>query len=245
MEGRPAWVPMTDEQRRGFEPDGYVIVRGALSGVEVVRYAAALDRVHAAAERAGALAADGSLHRLSAVASCPELVALIDHPRVFPLVWSMLGWNVHVHHSHIDVHPPLAAEPPPWWHWHEDGGRQNRELETDPRPRLSVKLALWLSDLSAAGRGNPMLIPGSHRLNWLPGPPRREVPWPAPAGAVEVTAQPGDVVFFDRRIWHARSVNRSPITRKAVFIGYTYRWMRARDDLHEPQGAGRVPPHGR
>ena len=133
VEGRPAWVPMTDEQRRGFECDGYVIVRGALSGVEVVRYAAALDRVHAAAEGAGALAADGSLHRLSAVASCPELVALIDHPRVFPLVWSMLGWNVHVHHSHIDVHPPLAAEPPPWWHWHQDGGRQNRELETDPR----------------------------------------------------------------------------------------------------------------
>ena len=63
---------MTDEQWRGFDRDGCVLVPAALSGDEVARYAAALDRVYAAAERAGALAADGSLHRLSAVASCPE-----------------------------------------------------------------------------------------------------------------------------------------------------------------------------
>jgi len=37
--------------------------------------------------------------------------------------------------------------------WHQDGGRQNREIETDPRPRLSVKLAYWLSDVSGPGRG--------------------------------------------------------------------------------------------
>ena len=38
--------------------------------------------------------------------------------------------------------------------WHQDGGRQNREIKTAPRPRLSVKLAYWLSDVSEPGRGN-------------------------------------------------------------------------------------------
>jgi hypothetical protein len=37
------------------------------------------------------------------------------------------------------------------------------------------------------------------------------------------------VVFFDRRIWHARSRNYSRHTRKAVFFGCTYRWTVSRD----------------
>src|SRR5919106_3882268 len=148
---------MTDEQRRGFECDGYVIVRGALSGVEVVRYAAALDRVHAAAERAGALAADGSLHRLSAVASCPELVALIDHPRVFPLVWSMLGWNVHVHHSHIDATRRWLPSP----HLGGTGTRTADARTGSSRPTAAppVGEAGTLALGPVRGRpGNPMLI---------------------------------------------------------------------------------------
>jgi DNA-directed RNA polymerase specialized sigma24 family protein len=46
---------------------------------------------------------------LSAVANCPEVAGLIDHPATFPYVWSTLGWNIHVHHSHLDVHPPVRV----------------------------------------------------------------------------------------------------------------------------------------
>lgn len=225
------WAPMRAEQRERFERDGYLVLPRVLSPDEVERYASALDRAHASAEREGRLAPDGSLHRLSAVTSRPELAGLIDHPSAFPLVWSTLGWNVHVYHSHLDVHPPVHASPPTWWPWHQDGGRQNRELETHPRPRMSVKLAFWLSDVSEPGRGNLMLIPGSHVLDRLDGPPRRDLEWPQPDGAIEVTADAGDVVFFDRRIWHARSVNRSSLTRRCVFFGYSYRWVAIRDDV--------------
>ena len=175
---------------------------------------------------------------MSAVPTCPELADLVDHPRAFPLVWSTLGWNVHVYHSHVDVHPPLARRNPFWWDWHQDGGRQNRELETDPRPRMSVTLAFWLSDASQPGRGNLTLIPGSHTVNWLPGPPRRNVLWPQPPAAVPVTVHPGDVVFFDRRIWHAWSDNHSAITSKVAFFAYTYRWVAVRDDVRS-----RLPGH--
>ena len=81
------------------------------------------------------MAPGGSLHWLSAVAHCPQVVGLVDHPATFPYVWSLLGWNIHVYHSHLDVHPPLAAPRPFRFEWHQDGGRQNREVETDPRPR--------------------------------------------------------------------------------------------------------------
>ena len=89
----------------------------------------------------------------------------------------------------------------------------------------------WLSDVSEEGRGNLTVIPGSHKTNWLAGPPKRDVPWPAPAGAIQVKVNAGDVVFFDRRIWHARSYNYSEITRRCVFLGYTYRWIAIRDEV--------------
>jgi ectoine hydroxylase-related dioxygenase (phytanoyl-CoA dioxygenase family) len=215
---------MTADEREQFERDGYLVIRAVLNSDEIARARAAILDYR---ERAGVTAA---LHQLSAVASCPELAFLIDHPAALRYIWSLLGWNIHVYHSHIDVHPQITTPQPQWWHWHQDGGRQNRELETDPRPRMSVKLAYWLSDLTETGRGNFTVLPGSHRTNWLPGPPSRDVPWPEPEGVMQITAAPGDVVVFDRRLWHCRSDNYSPITRVGAFFGYTYRWIAGRDE---------------
>jgi ectoine hydroxylase len=216
--------------RAELDKNGYLIIGGALSPDEVAHYRDALDRVYAEQQADGRVQPGGSMHQLSAVANCPEAVGLLDHPATFPYIWSVLGWNVHVYHSHLDVHPPLPSKRPFRFEWHQDGGRQNREIETDPRPRLSVKLAYWLSDVSEPGRGNFKVVPGSHLTNWISGPPRRDVEWPDPEGAIEVCANPGDVVVFDRRLWHARSDNYSDITRKAMFFGYTLRWIAIRDE---------------
>lgn len=226
-----ATTPMSKEQREQFERDGYLVIPGALSAAEVEHYTAVIDRVYAAEQEAGRLSPEGAMHILSAVHRCPEVVPLVDHPTTFPLVWSILGWNVHIYHSHLDVHPPIRVPKPYRFEWHQDGGRQNRELETDPRPRLSVKLAYWLSDVSVEGRGNFKVVPGSHKQNWIDGPPRRDVEWPEPPGAVEVCANPGDAVFFDRRIWHTRTNNYSDVTRKAMFFAYTLRWIAIRDEV--------------
>jgi ectoine hydroxylase len=99
-----------------------------------------------------------------------------------------------------------------------------------------VKLAFWLSDVSRPGRGNFKVWPGSHIRNWIDGPPRRDVEWPDPEGAIEVCANPGDAVLFDRRLWHARSDNYSQVTRKAMFFGYTLRWIAIRDELDALHG---------
>jgi len=82
---------MTAEQRAAFERDGYLTIRGALDPDEVAAARDAVDRVYAARAKAGSLGPDGSMHLLSAVANCPEVASLIDHPATFGCVWSVLG----------------------------------------------------------------------------------------------------------------------------------------------------------
>ena len=212
-----------------FERDGFLVLPDVLTPAAVRRLSALVERVRSRARPAE----DGSVHALGFIGLEPAFAGLVDHPQVLGVVCATLGWNVHMYHCHLDVHPPVPAAGPPRWRWHQDGGRQNLETETSPRPRLSVKVAWFLSDASHPGRGNLQVIPGSHRRNRLARPGNAELGCPPPDGATEILASPGTAVVFDRRLWHARSDNRSRTTRRALFLAYTYRWVRPRDRYPE------------
>ena len=199
-----------------FERDGYVIVENALGDRSVAGLTEAVDRVWAEERPDGT-----ALHLLGFLGRDRAFVELVDHPKTFPLVSGLLGWNIYVYHCHLDVHPPL--DEPPSWRWHQDGGRQNLEVES-PRPRLSVKVAYFLTDVDSPAQGAFRVIPGSHRLETLARD--RE-----PVEATPLLVRAGSAVVFDRRLWHARGDNVSERTRKALFYGYTYRWIRPRDHL--------------
>lgn len=218
--------PRLDRDRRdAFERDGYVVVPGALQPDEAGRLTAAVDRTYVEELGGGS----GPLHLLAFCGRDGAFLELLDHRSTLPLVVDLLGANVFMYHCHLDVHPPEPLDELRPWMWHQDGGVVNRDLETDPRPRLSVKVAYFLTDCSEPGRGNFVVLPGSHVRNGITRPTDDSNDLP---GAVPVLAAPGDAVLFDRRLWHMRSPNRSDVTRKALFYAFTYRWVRARDDLH-------------
>ena len=221
---------LTDAQRTAFDRDGFLILRGALSPGEVERLDLAAERVWWQHRNAPPRRGAEALHLLAFVGADEAFLSLLDHPVTLPAVVDLLGWNIFMHHCHLDIHPPEPPEAEPRWMWHQDGGRQNLELETDPRPRMSVKVAYFLSDCSEPGRGNFRVIPGSHGRNTLPRP--SEGGTADPPGAVPILALPGDAVLFDRRLWHMRSRNLSDLTLRALFTAYTYRWVRPRDELH-------------
>jgi len=155
------------------------------------------------------------------------LTDLIDHPTTLPKVWGLLGWNIYVndqaatvtlpaHESGMDSHGVVTA-----LRWHRDGGRVNLEVGW-PAPRLGVKVGFFVSDTSAPGRGNLHLVPGSHR--W----PVEQIDRDEVAHrAIPVCLPVGGAVLFDRRILHSATINTSMLTRRAVFYGHTYRWMRS------------------
>ena len=224
-------IPAADIAR--FERDGLLLVPRALDAAQLRRVTEAVDRVYADEAAGGRIAAGAALHLMGMLDRDPALLELVDHASTFRYVWGLLGWNVYTHHNHLDVHPGVTGAPRPPWNWHQDGYRQNSDIASDARPMLSMKVAFVLPDLTSTGRGATQVIPGSHLRNTLPGRPADpHGDYADPVGATEIRARAGDAFVFDRRLWHSRSVNRSGVTRKMVFIGYTHRWIRPLDEVN-------------
>lgn len=237
--GRTGYEPISDVERKEFHDQGFLLLRRVLSEDHRAALEQAVDRVYREAAAAGRTTGDGTLHLLGFPPHDELFGGLLTHPVTFPYVWGLLGWNIYTHHNHLDVTPPAAAPERPYWGWHQDGYRQNSDpqtLDPDlPRPMFSLKVAYVLSDLSVPGRGATKIIPGSHLRNSLHRPADVSVHDPDPEGTVEITANPGDAFVFDRRLWHSRSTNLSTVTRKMLFVGYTYRWIRPLDDVRVDQ----------
>ena len=226
-------IGLAVEQRERFERDGYLIVEDALDVAHMASLTERVDRVWEEHRAGPAIAGAEPLHLLAFIGRDRAFIELVDHGPMLQLVVDLLGWNIFMHHCHLDVHPPMRGAPPRKWMWHQDGGIQNRDLETHPRPRMSVKVGYFLSDVSEPGRGNFCVIPGSHLSDALEQPMdgSNDV-----GGAIPILVPPGTAVLFDRRLWHMRQENRSSLTRKALFYAYTYRWVRPRDDIMIPPG---------
>jgi ectoine hydroxylase len=221
---------LTPEERRTFEETGLLTVEDALSPALVAALTQRTDRVY---ERQLAAGQDPrkALFFPNFIPEDDLFLDLVDCPRTFPKVWGILGWNFYLYHCHLIVTPPAGEARPDrekTYGWHQDSGRVNVEIECRPRPRLSLKVAYFLSDTSEPGRGNFWVIPGSHLRDTLERPIDG---LGQPEGAVPVLARPGTAVFFDRRLWHTASPNWSDITRKILFYGYGYRWIRTKDDM--------------
>lgn len=100
-----------------------------------------------------------------------------------------------------------------------------------------MEVGFFFTSTMDTNRGNFHVVPGSHRLNRLDLPEDDQLDHP---DATPVRVDAGDTVFFDRRLWHSAGYNRSDVTRKVLFLGYSYRWLRPRDDMtvaHYLEGA--------
>lgn len=209
-------------EREDFARDGYLVVRDALGPEKVSRLVAALGDVTGEWP--------GVAHNVADVLGRhEELLDLVDLPAILPRVRELLGDDIWVNHSHLNVTPSAhdhGGPPAEGYGWHRDGGAINRDLP-HPAPLLSIKVGLYLTDLTEAGGGQTYVLPGSHLADReLPG--QREMP----EGGRPLLVPSGTAVLYDRRLIHTlRSPNRSGTTRRAVFVQYAFRWICAMDAM--------------
>jgi ectoine hydroxylase-related dioxygenase (phytanoyl-CoA dioxygenase family) len=228
METTALQFRLTDDERQHFNTQGYLIVEDALDREQVARLTQLTDTIHEKKLAAGFDPSTALFYPIF-IPEAPEFADLVDYEKILSKVWGILGWNIYLYHAHLIVTPPSGKmRDTKTFGWHQDSGRVNQEMESHPRPRLSLKVAYFLSDTSEEGRGNFWIIPGSHLDDTLTLPENREG---QPEGAIPVRVKPGTAVFFDRRLWHTASPNWSDITRKILFYGYGYRWIRTKDDM--------------
>ena len=220
----------TDEQLKAFNDTGYLIVEDAISPEMVDALEAVADRLDTEERVKTGLAPHKLLSKFRTVIEDDILLELLDNKKVFPLLWDILGWNIQLYISHLIMYPPEPSDTPriaKAAHWHQDGGRPVPEMER-PHPRLSLKVSYWLTDVTDRDNGAMRLIPGSHKLDTRP-PNKDNDPDGDPEGAMDLLVKRGTAVLFDRRMWHSRGWNFSGVTRKVLFMGYSYRWLRGLD----------------
>ena len=226
-------------ERKHFEEQGFLVVKNALSAPVLEHLTAAVDCLHQEALEEGQ-ATPGELWSTTSFFDRDQaFLDLLDWPLVLPKVWGILGWNIFLYHAHVTIKPPEpnTGSGAGWLEWHQDSGRGNVELRTFPAPRLSLKVGYFLTDVSEPGRGNFYVIPGSHLVDEVPlssevgRDPKEATATSLPEAAVPICVDAGAAVIFDRRLWHSRSANHSTLTRKVLFYGYGYRWIRPKDDM--------------
>jgi hypothetical protein len=199
---------LTEEECRQFDGQGYLMVEDALDAGDLDRVTRAVDALYERHRVKDATAAAGMgsgppglFSQTDFIREDDAFLELVDWHRVFPKIWGILGWNIYLYHAHCDVTPPVPvaagaedSRQRSYRAWHQDSMRVNEEIEIHPRPRLSVKVAYFLTDTTVPGCGNMWVYPGSQRMDEL------HVPDGAvdPPGAVPVVGKPGTAIIYVR-----------------------------------------------
>ena len=199
---------LTPEESLQFERDGYFAVENAIPLSLVDALVPAVDRVDREERARMGKDAGARINHYDFIGKDHSFLQLLDWPTTFPKVWGILGWHIQLYHTHMTISPPEPAGHTLEAHglglgWHQDSGTLNQDLESAPRPRVSLKVAFFLTDTGELERGNFYVLPGSHLHDAFPGADRKATV----EGATPICVPPGTAVFFDRRLWHSASAN--------------------------------------
>lgn len=216
--GKPA-EKTTAEIANAVAEEGWCVV-GALDRPLASRMQRAVDEVGA---RSADAAVGGQLHQLSGLAQHRDLAEVVDWPPLLALAVELLSPNVYVNHSHLDVHPPHP--PTGARRWHRDNGLLGRDMRLlwRDQPRVTLKVAVYLTDVDSPDDGALEVVPRSH-LDTQSRYPDEDQP-----DGVPILGPAGTVAVFDARLWHRRRDNLGARVRRAMFLAYSYRWLMSRD----------------
>ena len=206
-------------------------MRGAIDGETVSALIEAGDRLVASDRELNRQRRPGGLYDgfRNCVSMDEAFLPLITNPRTFSIVAQLLSpWlsllTSHLIYRHPD--PPGSPDTGRLPGWHRDHYMSMRDLGDQHIPRHSLKVAYYLTDLSAPNTGVTMMAAGSNQLKQPIEIPAGQVD---PVSKVEPLLHPGDCVFFENRTWHAGAANLTDRIRKAVMIGYSYDWVTPTD----------------
>ncbi len=241
-------IAISEMQQQKFDEDGFILIENALSPEHVSRLIEVVDERDAACRQAQGVAADTAYQIRNAVAHHEELFRLMDYPKLFPLVVDVMGVNIQLRTSHVDVRPPMNAYVEQelgvrgsFFPWHSDAPDFGYPITNGAVPFFEVKIGYYLTDLTEHNSGAICVVRGSHKVS------PENIHDPAynidPSDLIEVNVKPGTAMLWRTALWHCLTPNLSDHSRKCLYYGYNYRWMRPGDyDQQTPDLLARCSP---
>ncbi|WP_313300551.1 phytanoyl-CoA dioxygenase family protein [Diaphorobacter sp.] len=145
----------------------------------------------------------------------PELIPLIEHPVVLPMVQHVMGEDCNLHDfQSTSIGPGTGGGA-----WHVDAPLGQIK---EPLPDFPLTLQnVWMLDDFTADNGATRVMPGSHKL-------RKSPPWGSDPleGEVTLTAPAGSVAIWLSNTWHRSGPNHSDKQRRAILCNYNVSWLR-------------------
>jgi ectoine hydroxylase len=237
--------PLDPAELAAYDAKGFSIVHGLLSPAEVQAYWAELHRLSARPElredeRVSRDPGTGEVRSVFAVHRISSLIGeLVQDPRLLDRARQILGSEVYVHQSRVNLLPGFSGD---GFFWRSDFEEWHAEDGMDA-PR-AVGISISLTD-SYAHNGAVLMMPGSHRtyVSRAAGAPASladVTKLAAEHGIEQFTGNAGAALVFDSNALHAAGNNITPYPRSNIFIAYNS----VENPLTEPFAAStRRPEH--
>ncbi|KIZ17977.1 ectoine hydroxylase [Streptomyces natalensis] len=230
--------PFAPSELSDFERDGFFAIEELITPDEVAVYRAELDRLVNDPEmrsnpRSIVEPTTQDVRSVFEVHKISEVFAkLVSDPRVVGRARQILGSDVYVHQSRINVKPGFGAS---GFYWHSDFETWHSEDGLARMRTVSVSIALTEN---YATNGGLMIMPGSHRTflgcagetprdNYKKSLQMQDAGTPsddaltklAEAHGIQLfTGKAGSATWFDCNCMHGSGDNITPFPRSNVFI---------------------------
>ncbi|MFJ3974199.1 ectoine hydroxylase [Streptomyces sp. NPDC090021] len=230
----PFWARELEQ----FDRDGFLPVEQLITPAEVETYRTEMDRLLAdpavrADDRSIVERKSGSVRSVFEVHRISEVFAeLAADPRIADRARQILGSDVYVHQSRINLKPGFGAT---GFYWHSDFETWHAEDGLPHMRTVSVSIALTPN---YATNGGLMIMPGSHRTflgcagetpedNYkrslqmqVAGTPSDEAltKFASACGIRLFTGEAGSATWFDCNAMHGSGDNITPYPRSNVFL---------------------------
>ncbi|GAA2408855.1 ectoine hydroxylase [Streptomyces glaucosporus] len=230
--------PIEPSDLAAYERDGFLAIDQLITPDEVGVYARELERlisdpVIRADERSIVEPKSQEIRSVFEVHRISEVFAgLVRDPRVVGRARQILGSDVYVHQSRINVKPGFGAS---GFYWHSDFETWHAE---DGLPRMrTVSVSIALTE-NHDTNGSLMIMPGSHKTflgcagatpkdNYKKSLQMQDAGTPSNEALTRMasehgirlfTGRPGSATWFDCNCMHGSGDNITPYPRSNVFI---------------------------
>ena len=162
------WYPLSDEEIRQFDNEGYLIVRNVLDPPTIDRLIEVSDQLMASDRRENRQLSHNELYDSfrNCIAIDDAFIPLLTHEKILSAVVQLLGAHIQLMTSHlIYKHPDPPGTPDTTRSpgWHRDYASATKVLGNFV-PRILLKCAYYLTDLSEPNSGATLVVPGSNQL---------------------------------------------------------------------------------